>query len=52
MKSGNLNLREFFRPYWKKKVFAVSFSDDPKHFLMETYFTGIKALKRLKGWIL
>lgn len=48
LKSGKLNLRRFFKPYGKNRVFAVSFSDDPKHFLMETYFAVIKALKGLK----
>jgi D-aspartate ligase len=52
LKSGNLNLGKFFEPYGKKKTFPVSFSDDPLHFTMETYFTGIKALKRLKRLII
>jgi len=45
--NGNLKLREFLRPYWEKKVFAVSFSDDPIHFLIEIYHNCKKALKRV-----
>jgi D-aspartate ligase len=44
--SGNLNMREFFKPYWKKKVFEISFLDDPINYLISTYFIGIKALGR------
>ncbi len=46
LRSGNLNLKEFLNPYWNKKVFAVSFSDDPTHFLIETYFNCKKALRK------
>jgi D-aspartate ligase len=45
-RSGNLDLKEFFGPYWKKKVFEVSFLDDPINFLISTYFIGRKALSR------
>lgn len=48
LRSGKLNLREFLRPYWKKKVFVVPFFDDPIHFIIETYFISKKALKRGK----
>jgi len=44
--SGKLNLRKFLEPYWKEKVFAVPFSDDPVHFFIEMYFNGMKILKR------
>lgn len=50
LRSGNLHLREFLRPYWKKKVFAVPFFDDPIHFLIETSFAGGRAFKKLKKW--
>ncbi len=46
--TGNLKLGEFLRPYWKKKVFAVPFSDDPVHFLIETYFNIKRAFKKVK----
>ena len=45
LRSGTLDLREFLRPFWKKKVFVVPFLDDPIHFIIETYFTGKRALK-------
>ena len=48
LKSGNRNLRSFVEPYWKKKVFAVPFRDDPMHYLIDTYFTGMKVLKKAK----
>ena len=46
LKSGNLNLKEFLKPYWKEKVFVVPFFDDPIHFLIETYFNCKRALKK------
>jgi D-aspartate ligase len=46
--TGNLKRREFLGPYWKKKVFAVPFSDDPIHFLIETYFNIKRAFKKVK----
>ena len=44
---GHLNLREFFKPYARKKVFAVSFYDDPIHFFVETYQNSKDVIKRI-----
>lgn len=46
LRAGKLDLKEFLTPYWKKKVFVVPFSDDPKHFLIETYCNCKRALKK------
>jgi predicted ATP-grasp superfamily ATP-dependent carboligase len=46
LKSGKLNLSEFLRPYFSKKVFVVPFFDDPIHFIIETYYLGKKVLNR------
>lgn len=48
-----LNLGEFMKPYWKRKVFAVPFFDDPVHFLGEMYHyskVGLKKLHRRSLW--
>jgi len=48
LRRGNLNLHEFLKPYWKDKVYVASFSDDPKHFLIGTYFNCKRALQKYK----
>jgi D-aspartate ligase len=47
LSSGKLNLREFIRPYFHEKVFAVPFLDDPLYFLIETWNNISRALKKL-----
>lgn len=48
LRAGHLNLREFFRPYGKKRVFAIPFSEDPAQFLTELYQNGRVALRRMQ----
>jgi predicted ATP-grasp superfamily ATP-dependent carboligase len=45
--AGNLNLGSFFDPYWKKKVFILSFFEDPLHFLIEIFQYSKKAITRV-----
>jgi predicted ATP-grasp superfamily ATP-dependent carboligase len=48
LRLGNFNFRDFFKPYWQKKVFAVPFFDDPLPFLA----SGPKILSRFLGNLL
>ena len=47
--SHKLNFREFMEPYWKKKVFAIPFFDDPIHFLKEMYSYSRVVLKKIQN---
>jgi predicted ATP-grasp superfamily ATP-dependent carboligase len=42
-----LRLGEFMKPYLKKKVFAIPFLDDPKHFLVEMAHYSKIVLKKI-----
>jgi predicted ATP-grasp superfamily ATP-dependent carboligase len=46
LRKGNLDLRKFLAPYWKKKVYAVPFIDDPIHLLIEIYLKIKRVLKK------
>jgi D-aspartate ligase len=46
LKAGNLNLRKFLAPYWKKKVYLYPFFDDPIHYLSEIYLNAKMVLKK------
>ncbi len=48
LKLGKFNLKEFFKPYWQKKVFSVPFFDDPLPFLA----SAPKIVSRLLGNLL
>lgn len=46
--TGNLELRKFLQPYWKKKVFAVPLFDDPIHFFIEMYRYSKAFFKKMR----
>lgn len=46
LKAGNFNLRNFLAPYGKERVYAIPFSDDPLHYLIEFYFNTKRFLKK------
>ena len=48
LRAGELNLREFFGLYGKKRVLVAPFFEDPVHFMSELYQCGRLALKRVE----